>query len=379
MSVHAALAEGGTPVMGAEREYRAHLVAHPGRPRWDPRPVWDVIVSGVHLDPSDPNARRGSWGGVLTLDGLDPEIVTAPAALRLGCINRLHDTLVHGQEALSQDLGAAGVDVDLSGYSTHVSIEVPDDRVVAVARQVLARHAPALMLAFDRVDSPGILVRPRPGRLEICGEFTAGRQFRTAAALSLGVALLADRTVRRPWTGRSAARVRGSLVPAVERYGWYVDREAFGSDLYRDGRTARLRGRWTSQALRTAQDALHRTWSLARPLAEPLLTIGGLHEVDRLVDGHDPIPCELPVLDDDTPVIQAPRHSYAARDLGEGIRLEVEAATWYRAVLRVDLPEGSRWVTVPGRSLDALLTAIDTRSGVPELIDLCRAPHRPAA
>ena len=172
----------------------------------------------MHLDPSDPNARRGVWGGVLTLDGLDPEVVTAPEPLRLGCVDRVHDGLAHGRAALESDLRAAGLDVELTGYSTHVSVEVPDERVVAVARHVLDRHSPALMLAFDRADSPGLLVRPRPGRLEICGEFTAGRQLRTAAALSLGVGLLADRSVRRPWTGRSAARVRGHLAPAVERF-----------------------------------------------------------------------------------------------------------------------------------------------------------------
>ena len=374
MSLRAALAEGGRSVMGAEREYRAHLVCDGRRQRWDPRPVWGRLVDGVHLDPSDPNARRGSWGGVLTLDGLDPEVVTAPEPLRLGCVDRLHDALAHGRAALGECIRSAGVDVDLTGYSTHVSVEVPDERVVAVARHVLDRHSPALMLAFDRADSPGLLVRPRPGRLEICGEFTAGRQLRTAAALSLGVGLLADRSVRRPWTGRSAARLRADLAPAVERYGWFVDRSAFGPDLYRDGRRARLRTRVPGAGtVGTAQDALDRTWTLARPLVEPLLSGRGIREVDRLVDGHDPLPCEEPVLADDPVAGPPPARSYAPRALGHGIRVEVDAATWHRAVLRVDLLDGPRWVSGPGRALDGVLAAIDSPGGPAALIELCRS------
>ncbi len=380
MSLRAALAEGGRSVMGVEREFRAHVVADGVPRRWDPRPWWGGAAPGVHLDPSDPHARRCGWGGVLTLDGFDLEAVSAPETVRLGGVRRLHDAAARGRSALEDLVRDSAPGVELSGYSTHVSIEVPDEHVVATARFALDRHAPALMLAFDRRDSPGLLVRPRRGRLEVCGEFTAGRQLRTAVALSLAVALLAHRGVRHRWSGRSAPRLAARLDPAAERFGWYVDRTAFGPDLYLEGRKARLAGRGLlAPVARTAQDALDHTWSLGRPLVEPVLSDVELAEVDRLVDGVDPLPCEDPVLADEPLRTATPRRSYAARRMPDGAVVELEAATWHRAVLRVELPTGTRWLTLPGRALDTFLDALDDPSASTELAELCTTGARTRA
>jgi hypothetical protein len=70
---------------------------------------------------------------------------------------------------------ALGAGYSLEGVSTHVSVEVPDDSTTAVAA-LFARHfAPALMFLSDGVDSPGLLVRPRFGRVELGTDCTSGR------------------------------------------------------------------------------------------------------------------------------------------------------------------------------------------------------------
>ena len=87
-----------------------------------------------------------------------------------------------------------------NAYAEEWRKEHPDEHVVAVARFVAERLAPVLMLAFDRTDSPGILVRPRRGRLEVGGEYLTGRQLRTAALVTLAVTRLAqERGARRRW------------------------------------------------------------------------------------------------------------------------------------------------------------------------------------
>jgi hypothetical protein len=52
----------------------------------------------------------------------------------------------------------------------------PDEFVVEVGQMVLRSFAPALMFLLDAATSPGLLVRPRHGRLEFGGEYAEGGQ-----------------------------------------------------------------------------------------------------------------------------------------------------------------------------------------------------------
>ena len=90
------------------------------------------------------------------------------------------------------------------------------------------------MLLIDRRDSPGLLVRPRPGQLELGGEYVSGARLRAAAAF-------AAESTRAAVQRRTPPCLDVVLDAAVERYGWFVDRNAFGIDLYRDGRATVLR------------------------------------------------------------------------------------------------------------------------------------------
>jgi hypothetical protein len=148
-----------------------------------------------------------------------------------------------------------------------------------------------MMLMLDRPTSPGLLVRPRSGRLELGGEYCQGDQLRAAATFAAAGGLACAAAVRSRDARRRLPRaVRSRVRPSNIRAGWYVDRRAFGTDLYRDGRSARLRygaGRsWTAQA------HLHETWERARPMVEPLLDDSELGLVDRVIDGTIALPLE---------------------------------------------------------------------------------------
>src|SRR4029077_15470311 len=113
-----------------------------------------------------------------------------------------------------------------------------NDRVCRLYAETFAAD---LMLLMDRIDSPGLLGRPRPGPTELCGEFLEGEPLAAAAAFVAGTTRACAAAVRRP-RGRTALppRLDVRLARAVHRYGWYVDRRAFGTDLHAAGRPAAL-------------------------------------------------------------------------------------------------------------------------------------------
>ncbi len=259
-------------------------------------------VEGVRADPTDPNAYRCPWGGVLTCDGKEAELAIPPVDVEPGFVAAAVALADAGEAALR----ALVPKLRLDGYSTHlsVSVRVRDDR--RFARAYARTFAPALMLLMDRADSPGMLVRPRPGRLELCAEFVAGPASGAAVAFAVGsVRALApmSRAERRDLA------VETRLEPAVERYGWYVDRNAFGVDLSADGRRARLvpvRGRGSV----LGQEHLARAWGCARDALEGVASPEDLEAADALVAGDLPLPSELPGFADE--------YRDAARAIGSG-------------------------------------------------------------
>lgn len=329
-------------LVGVEREYEVWRAGE----TVDVRALWDNLPDpGVWLDPSDARARRGPWGGVLTADGPHAELATPPVTMGPGSTRELVALAASGERHLAAQLP----EHRLVGYSTHINVEVADRSVVRVARLIAGRLALPLMLGLDRRDSPGLLVRPRPGRLEVGGEFAAGDQLRAAVVLTIGMVLLAE----------SAIGIRRGRIPyvppakterAVERFGWYVDRKAFGPDLY-------VAGRATALGPVTAGEVVARLWSAARPMVADHLDDEELEVADRVVSGERPIPMEQPT-DRDGPTPEPAKHSYLPHRRGD-LELSVHRATWSQAVLRVRTASGTRWITVPGRTLDAVLDAFD--------------------
>jgi hypothetical protein len=238
----------------------------------------------------------------------------------------------------------------LTGYSTHINVEVADRRVAAVARLVARRLALPIMLSLDRTNSPGLLIRPRPGRLEVGGEFASGDQLRAAVVMTIGMVMLAERSLRFRWRLPTVPGVNPE--PAVERYGWYVDRRAFGPDLYQHGRSTRV-------GVELAADVLTRLWAAAKTAIGDRLSSEELGLVDALAAGERPLPLEQPADGDGPTATVRLNRSYAPRQRGD-IEVSVYRATWWKAVLALRRGDVRRWLTLPGRTLDAVLDAVDT-------------------
>lgn len=348
-------------VIGVEREYSLFT----GTTTVDAGAIWRGLPDlGVALDPGDPHARRGSWGGVLTVDGAEAEVATAPVVLEPGCTHRVLALAAAGARRLGDRLPDR---VRMLGYSTHINVEVTDRRVLAVARLIARRLALPLMLAMDRVTSPGVLVRPRPGRLEIGGEFLAGEQLRAAVALTIGVVLLAERAIGvRGLVYRLPPVPPADVRRAVERFGFYLDRRAFGPDLYAAGRTTALPGRRGGE---TANQTLSAVWAAARPLAAAVLADDELHLVDELAAGAIRLPMERPESDDGPIVPCRDDHHYLPRSRPAGT-VAVVSATWWKALLELSDTRRRCWLTVPGRALDQVLDDVDSGRLDAELAEL---------
>jgi hypothetical protein len=248
--------------------------------------IHTLAVDGVRADPSDPNAYRCSWGGALTCDGAEAEIAIPPVAVASGFVDR---ALEYGErgEAFLRGLVPG---LRLGGYSSHISVSFSERHDRDAARRYAETFAPALMLLMDRASSPGLLVRPRPGRLELCGEYVTGVAARAAIAFAVG----SVRALRlRDRRALAALRVRVDLLPAVERYGIYVDRRAFGPDLYGQGRRALLQTHAGKQRL--AQQQLELAWNLARESLASDVGTCDLEMADRMVHEEIALPCEADI------------------------------------------------------------------------------------
>ena len=192
--------------VGVEQELR---VVVDGRPVDFRSIVHDLGIDGVRADPTDPNAYRCAWGGVITSDAEEAELATPPIPVDPGFVDRVTASLRAGHEALCAALPR---DHELVGFSTHLNVSVGRRRDVAFARRYARTFAPALMLTLDRADSPGLLVRPRPGRLELGGEYAEGPALRAAIAFAAGSVLALDRApvVRSRHASRCASNGRAS-------------------------------------------------------------------------------------------------------------------------------------------------------------------------
>ena len=100
------------------------------------------------------------------------------------------------------------------------------------AAPLLARndgHRADALLAI-RADSPGLLVRPRWRRLELGCEFLPDQFWQPTLAFAAGAVAAAERHA-----DRSLPPIDVVLAPSTQRFGWYVDRAAFGSGPPRRG------------------------------------------------------------------------------------------------------------------------------------------------
>jgi hypothetical protein len=317
-------------------------------------------VDGRRLDPGDPNARRCRWGGVITADGREAEVAVPPVPRHPGFSAALAGWARRGASELERVLPPGA---RLEGFSTHVSVAMPDRCARRVAEIYARTFAAGLMLLMDRVSSPGLLVRPRPGRLELCGEHVTGAHLRAVSVFAAGsaAACAAAATTR----GRRAralvpAPLAVSLAPATGRYGIYVDRAAFGTDLYARGRRARLP--LAGGGTISAQAHLESCWAHARAALGDGVGDDDVRAVDLLVCADLPLPCEHAgaVTDVAPPARIDPGAWGAIVDECDrpGFRVRPLVATWHATVVELRAGDRSGVACIPAPDLDRFVGAL---------------------
>jgi IPT/TIG domain len=328
-----------------------------------------LALDGSALDPGDPNAYRCSWGGVITCDGAEAEIATPPVRTRPGFTSELRAWAQAGEAELRRALPQG---FGLDGYSAHLSAAMPARLNEPVCRLYAETFAADLMLLMDRADSPGLLVRPRPGRTELCGEFTEGEPLPAVAAFVAGTTRACAAAVRR----RSARALLPPsldvrLARSVHRYGWYVDRAAFGTDLHAASRRALLRR--TSGGTISAQLHLELAWAAARQALADDAAASDLQAADAMVAGSLPLPAEcgqpsgpvhgqpgdgVRLILDDRSLRERPPPRLCLR-ARPGFTLRPVAATWDFTVFAARGPARTAYVCVPRDSLPGFVDRLE--------------------
>ncbi|MDE3194147.1 MAG: hypothetical protein KGN00_10700 [Chloroflexota bacterium] len=314
--------DGGVRV-GIEHEYRVVGGADPVDFR---EIIGDLELGVAHLDPRDAFGFRLASGTWLTCDEAEAEVAMPPVPLAPGFGRAVASSAAGARADLERILGP-GLRPD--GFSTHVNVTASGERRHDAARLFARTFAPALMLLMDGPASPGLLVRSRPGRIELGGEFVEGDDLTSAALLAAGgvLACLARAA------GRRAARdLPPELVvePAAEwrRYGWYVDRRAFGPDLYREGRRAILTTSGGKPV--TAQSQLAAAWRSARRELPYTVDRADVERVDAAVAGTRALPLER---DGSSPAAPRAPLAPAGETYGSAVRVRSRGAFDLGAVL----------------------------------------------
>lgn len=315
-------------------------------------------VPGRRLDPGDIHAYRLHSGLKLTCDGAEAEIASPPLDALPGVV----ETVVAWTGLGAGTLAGLHRDCSFVGESTHLSVSVPDEACEEVGGLFARAFGPTLMLLMDDVDSPGLLIRPRAGRVEFGAEYVREHDLEAATALALGGVLLCRDVAsgEHPRTGLPpAARVQ--IEPAVDRWGWYLDRGAFGTDLLDGGRRAKLRGERRGRL--RGQELLERAWAAARDRLDGVVGAPDFAAADAIVAGARPLPCERGV--DRSPAPAARPHDAVAEGavvatrIRADVRIRPHALTWDAAVLEIASRDERIFAAVPRSGLARFVADLD--------------------
>jgi plastocyanin len=286
-------------------------------------------------------------------------VVSPPIPVRPGFAGGIEAWAEHGRAELLRLLPP---EVAASPFSTHLSASMPDEMVAATCDLFARTFAPALMLVLDRADSHGVFVRPRPGRIELCGEHALGDRLGAAAVLVAGGARACATALAGGFDLPPVLDV--DLQPATGRPGLFVGRRrAFGFDLYDHGRRASLP--LASGGAVAAQAYLALAWKAALAALGPDAGGADLRAGDAIVAGSQPLGIEIRG-DEVEPVPPAakpapsPFGDMLAPRRRPGLEVVPEAATWDFTVFRLTGPDRRAWACVPGSQLGPFLQRLDS-------------------
>jgi hypothetical protein len=341
--------------VGVEHEY---VVEDDGIPVDFERVLDHIEPPGEILHPTDPTVHLTLRGTAIIGEGRLAEVATPPVQVQPGHSQTVAAWARTGRDQLRDSLPSR---LDVSGYSTHLNVGVDPDLNDETCHLLAKRFSAPSMLLMDRSTSPGLLIRPRPGRVELGGEFIDGVALRAATVFSVGSVLAAEQAARSRDHSSLPPELDVALEPARRRHGWYVDRDAFGVDLYERGRSAQLRG--ADGAAIEAQDQLTAAWACARPHARRVASDAELAIVDRVVEGIAPIPLEDPqaaVISDACPAVGDDVLGLALQTRARrGLAVRPLNATWDWVAFWVGTPDKSAVVNVPRRHLRTFLDELD--------------------
>ena len=296
-------------------------------------------ILGARLDPGDRNAYRLDDGSVITADETEAEFATIPIDTVPGFAPGLAS--LSGQ-LLQRLAGLLPPDLQLRGAATHVNVSLPSRDVDRVALDYVSTFGPMLQALWDRPTGHGIMIRPRPGRIEFGGEFIAGARLSAVALFCVAsVAALAS-------GAPSSPRFRAAPAPATGRLGIELRRDTYAEGLYASRRGAILQARQGKLAL---SSALERIWRACRDKARRFGTIGEIATIDAIVRGKLPLGIEGRPL---PPVLEGSRieRSWVATNrsgwqLAPGVTLRPKYDTWDFTIFECNDRETRWFVNVP--------------------------------
>ncbi len=355
----------GEGIVGIEHEYRVVLDGEPVDFR---QLIGELDLRPVGRDPSDPNARHLANGLMVTADGREAEVVTPPITIEPGCSWHASRWTSLGHATLCTTLDPRAA---LQGYSTHINVSIDADPMRVA--WLFARHfALAAMLLIDQSESPGLLVRPRPARLEIGGEYTVGPQLRAALVFNLAAGHACAAAVSARSSSELPAPVDGECTAAVERPGWYVDRRAYGADLYGDGRDTTV---WVDGVPTRAGDVLVHAWTQVRDHACRLVGPDEVALVDDIVEGRQPIPLESTTRFEDLCLLEVDSPFARLHERVHGdVHVRPVALTWSSVTFELERGPDAGYVVIPRSWLGAFLERLDEDQLDDLLPALCAAP-----
>jgi hypothetical protein len=224
------------PMIGVEQEFELFA----GGTKLDFQALFPRAIKGTRAVPfrNCDSAVIVESGYMLANDGREAEFATAPIRSGAdGCLS-LADEVSRCREHLLRTLHALDID-DVRGYSTHLNISVPIGRESEIAAIISTTAAPALILLMEAKQSPGLLLRPRRGRLEVGSEYIDDKKQLAAAAVFLTGVILAYLGQTSNWNKIPKIRLKRSEAANI-RAGIFLPHDAYGESLHALGREARL-------------------------------------------------------------------------------------------------------------------------------------------